>query len=201
MKGVFPMKKILSMALALVLVLSVSAGALADVVPSVRLSDLVSVEISAENLPEGVEIVFETSSSPEEIAFAKDQLAGLLIYLTEKIGKIEDFFGLVIMPDGRVTTLQKLLSSDEINLDEFLPIHVENYDPSYGYVTARFQFLTPYSPEDEVIVLIGIVEGNRVIWYGFNANGLENGALEVLFNPDILMMIQNNMSLLAVLSK
>ena len=54
-------------------------------------------------------------------------------------------------------------------------------------------------------ILIGIVNGpdakQDIIWYGFNAEAVEEAVIKVTFNPDILMSMQNNPSLLAVVSK
>lgn len=189
MKGVFPMKKILCMALVLVLCLGAAALAENENVPSKTTEDLAKVEAVAEN---GVSISIFVYQSD----YADEQLKKL-----QEAPSISEYFGGIRQENGAVASLTDLLGSEEIEVNEFAALGVENYDASYGKVTAKFLFSTPYAKDDKVIVLVGLTDGG-VVWYAFEGTVIDDeGTIEVVFNPDILVKVQEDGGLIAIASK
>ena len=84
-----------------------------------------------------------------------------------------------------------------------MPVVVQNYDRMYGAVTTTFQFKTPYAKDETVVILIGILDPvtGEIVWTAFEGDGVgEDGAVQVEFTADIMEMIQNGITLLAVVS-
>ncbi len=141
---------------------------------------------------------------------------------------IDHYFGNILDIDGNVVTLEELLElleTEELHVFEFCPAIAGGYQEVYGNVTATMLFSTPYEEGEKVIVLIGVVtlledeeqtaeqtEQNveqTVQWYAFEGIGLEaiegqeetEGRVQVVLPPEIVEAIQNDIALLAVVSK
>lgn len=210
------MKKIVSLVLALLLCLPAVALA-EEVVPSKNTSDMVAVEITPElnpNVPADSGFVVipvleedeaQTAEYAENIALCREEIAKLMESAaggTEASG-VEAYFGEVRDSEGNVVVLSEALSAQALNVFEFMPLVVQNYDESYGNVTLTFQFKTPYAQDELVLVLIGIrnAETGEMEWTVFEGTGVgEEGAVQVEFTPEILKAIQENAALLAVVS-
>lgn len=144
---------------------------------------------------------------------------------------IDHYFGNILDIEGNVVTLEELLElleTEELHVFEFCPAIAGGYQEVYGNVTATMLFSTPYEEGEKVIVLIGIVtrledeeqteqtaeqtEQNveqTVQWYAFEGIGLEaiegqeetEGRVQVVLPPEIVEAIQDDIALLAVVSK
>lgn len=209
------MKKIVSFIL--VLVLCLSAVALAEAVPSKNTSDMVTVELDAELNPQiptdsGLLVlpVLEEDEEhaevyAERIEVCQEEIARLaeaVSSATDTSG-VETYFGEVRDSQGNVIVLSEVLEAQALNVYEFMPLVVASYEETYGNVTVLFQFKTPYAQDERVLVLIGImnVETEEMEWTAFEGVGVgEDGAVQVEFTPEILTMIQENIALLAVVS-
>ena len=197
------MKKFVSVILALVLCMS--ACAMAASVPSKNTGDMTTVSVASDNIPadSGFAFVPVTEESGEEYA-SNYEACTKEIEKMKNSASIEEYFGEVVDKDGNVISLTDILGVDVLNVYEMMPVIVENYDVSYGDVTFDFQFKTPYSEGEKVLVLIGIEDAitGAIAWTAFEGVGTgENGAIEVTFNADTMEAIQNNMAFMAVVSK
>lgn len=116
---------------------------------------------------------------------------------------VEAYFGEVKDGDGNVISLKEILGTDTLNVNEFMPVVVENYEESYGDVTATFQFSTPYAQGEEVLVLVGVINAltGEVEWVALAGVGTADGGIEVTFTAAILSAIQSNTAMMAVVSK
>lgn len=211
------MKKMLCVVLVL---LCMTAGAIAESVPSKNTADMVTVAVDQTLNPDiptdsgfAVMPVLEEDAThaveyADHIALCQTEIAKL----AEVVGQgetgvessaVETYFGEIRDSEGNVVVLSEVLGSQTLNVNEFMPLVVSNYDPSYGNVTVSFQFKTPYAQDESVLVLIGIqnTETEAIEWTAFEGVGTgEEGAVQVEFTPEILEAIQNNVALLAVVS-
>ena len=210
------MKKIVCLTLALLLCLSAVAWA-EEVVPSKNTSDMVSVEIDPALNPalpvdSGFVVIpvleedeAHLAAYPEHIALCQEEIAKLMESAaggTDASG-VEAYFGEVRDSEGNRVMLSEALSAQALNVFEFMPLVVSNYDESYGNVVLTFQFKTPYAQGEPVLVLIGMqnAETEEMEWTAFEGVGVgDAGAVQVEFTPEILTAIQENIALLAVVS-
>lgn len=209
------MKKIVCLVLAALLCLSMAALA-EEAVPSKNTSDMVSVEIDPAlnpNLPENsgfvaFPVLEEDATQAEEyaesIALCQEEIVRLMAAAggTDASG-VEAYFGTVRDSEGNEVALSEALQAQMLDVFEFMPLVVQNYDGAYGDVTLTIQFKTPYEEGEPVLVLIGIrnAETGEMEWTAFEGAGVgEAGAVQVTFTPEILTAIQENVALLAVVS-
>ena len=182
------MKKILSMVLALILCMG--AVALAESTPSITVQDVTTpaVEAVAENGRTVTIIIREDDASAAQLR--------ILQATTVK----DDYFGDIVKQDGTMSKLSELLDPADIN--EFATIIVENYDPSFGAVTAKITFkTTKYEMTDKLYVLIGLLDGT-LNWYAFDGEVIDDqGAIRVVFPADIMEKIQSGNGLIAIASQ
>lgn len=211
------MKKILCLVLAL---LCLSAYAMAESVPSKNTSDMVSVEIDATSNPDlpvdsGLVVLpvleedeAHATAYAEPIALCQEEIAKLAENVAQseesaETSGVEAYFGEVHDSEGNVVVLSEALAAQTLDVFEFMPLIVENYEDTYGDVTLTFQFKTPYAEGEELLVLVGIrnSETGEIAWTAFEGVGIvEEGSVQVVFTPEIMDAIQNNMALLAVVS-
>ena len=210
------MKKIVCLVLAALLCLSMAALA-EEAVPSKNTSDMVSVEIDPAlnpNLPAdsgfvAFPVLEEDATQAEEyaesIALCQEEVAKLMAAAaggTDASG-VEAYFGTVRDSEGNEVALSEALQAQMLDVFEFMPLVVQNYDGAYGDVTLTIQFKTPYEEGEPVLVLIGIQNAGTeaMEWTAFEGAGAgEAGAVQVTFTPEILTAIQENVALLAVVS-
>ena len=211
------MKKILCLVLAL---LCLSAYAMAESVPSKNTSDMVSVEIDATSNPDlpvdsGLVVLpvleedeAHATAYAEPIALCQEEIAKLAENVAQseesaEASGVEAYFGEVHDSEGNVVVLSEALAAQTLDVFEFMPLIVENYEDTYGDVTLTFQFKMPYAEGEELLVLVGIrnSETGEIAWTAFEGVGIgEEGSVQVVFTPEIMDAIQNNMALLAVVS-
>lgn len=209
------MKKIVCLVLAALLCLSMAALA-EEAVPSKNTSDMVSVEIDPAlnpNLPAdsgfvAFPVLEEDATQAEEyaesIALCQEEIVRLMAAAggTDASG-VEAYFGTVRDSEGNEVALSEALQAQMLDVFEFMPLVVQNYDEACGDVTLTIQFKTPYEEGEPVLVLIGIQNAGTeaMEWTAFEGAGAgEAGAVQVTFTPEILTAIQENVALLAVVS-
>lgn len=165
------MKKMLNIILALVLCLS-AVSAIAEAVPSITTADLIDVEEQVEGL---------VLSLPEDQAAANEQLKDLT-----EAASVEEYFGDEAAADATV--------------DEFFAIAVEEVPESSELIPVSFKASKEYKDGDEVIVMIGIVNGENVEWTAFNGVA-EGNKVTIEVEPEFLNTLKEATVLVAILSK
>lgn len=188
----------------LVLLLCMSAFAVAAV-PSKSTADMVVTQVQSGNIPADSGFVMKpvTEMSGEAYA-AKVEACQKEVAKLAASASVEEYFGAIKDSQGNAVALKDLLGVDVVNVNEFMPLVVENYDASYGSVTMNFQFSTPYAEGEVVVVLVGIEDPltGEIVWYAFEGIGAgANGDIEVEFTSEILESIQGGTALMAVASK
>lgn len=211
------MKKTVCVILAL---LCLPVFALAESAPSINTADMVTVTVETAlnpSLPESSELaIIPVQNEDEALAEQYSEYTELcqteIAKLSESISQnaadeetsgVEVYFGEVKDAEGNTVVLSELLSTQTLIVNEFMPVVVQNYDQAYGAVTTTFQFKTPYTKDETVVILIGIKDPvtGEIVWTAFEGVGVgEDGAIQVEFTADIMEMIQNGITLLAVVS-
>lgn len=211
------MKKTVCVILAL---LCLPVFALAESAPSINTADMVTVTVETAlnpSLPENSELtIIPVQNEDEALAEQYSEHTELcqteIAKLSESISQnaadegtsgVEAYFGEVKDAEGNTVVLSELFSTQTLIVNEFMPVVVQNYDRTYGAVTTTFQFKTPYAKDETVVILIGILDPvtGEIVWTAFEGDGVgEDGAVQVEFTADIMEMIQNNITLLAVVS-
>ena len=192
------MKKLICLVLALVLCMG---AVVAMAAPSPTTDDLNETRT---NKPKTSTLVVKTIdlNSAEYKALVEKCKAEL-----EKLENSESaavYFGEVIDSEGNKVPFAELFGEDALTVCEMMPIVVENYDESLGDVKVTLQFATPFEKGEEVVVLIGLIDGQtgEVEWYALKGVGTGvNGAVEVVVTSKMMVAIQNGQALIAVLKK
>lgn len=194
------MKKFLCVAL--IALLCFSATAMADMIPSKSTADMVATKVEGANIPADAGFVLapvvDEVKHAAQIAACKDEIAKL-----SASASVEEYFGEVKDINGNVVSLKELLNVETLNVYEFMPLIVENYDVTYGNVKVEFSFSTPYATDEKVAVLIGVpnAETSEIEWVALEGIGTGvNGAIEVEFTPEVLEAIQNGNAMMTVVS-
>lgn len=193
---------------------------LAESTPSITATDMVTVTLESAlnpNLPaDSGLVVLPVQQEDAELAeqyiehteLCQEEMAKLSGNMNQSGAEdatagVEAYFGEIKDAEGNTVVISELLSAQSLRVNEFMPLVVENYDRSYGAVTMTFQFKTPYAKDEAVVILIGIQDPvtGEIVWTAFEGIGVgEDGAVQVEFAESMMEMIQNNISLLAVVS-
>lgn len=206
------MKKIVS--LLLVLGLCFSAVALGEdtAALSKTMADLITVEVAFENPISGSEdaliVLFPSLTEEEKGRYAEELRIGEeQLRLLEEAESPVVYFGALRDPEGNPATMEKQLGTDNVDVNEFFLIVIGNYRPEYGDATLKMELPTQYREDDKFAVMIGIVttdeNGNQQVdWVIYPARSVigDHGQnqVEVTLKPDILMAVQDNIGLMAV---
>lgn len=206
------MKKIIALSLCLLLV---CLTAFAEEVPSKTAEDLTSFEVTAENLPEDSDFFVRVVKEDEEGYKKHLEACKAEVEKLKEAAGVEEYFGVVTDIDGNVVDMKEVLGTDELNVYEFVALIAGNYEESYGKVTVKILMPTPYEKDEKVIVLIGKVtvideetHEQSVEWTAFEGIGLEPdpeapetpGRIQVEFDPQTVLDIQEGMALAAIVS-
>ena len=106
--------------------------------------------------------------------------------------------------EGNVVSLTEALGAENVTVNEFVPVVVDNYNAELGNVKVSFKFSTPYEAGKKVVVLVGIVDPltGEVEWVALEGEGTGvDGAIAVEFTPEVLEAIQNGTAMMAVVSE
>lgn len=184
------MKKIIALVLSLVLLCSASA-VFADATPSKTTADLVAAEVAVENPVEGKTPALEAATEQADL----DAAAAELAKLTEQ--GVDAYFG----AEAVAAVAAILGEGAEVSVDEFLPIKVVDYEEGMGDATITLEFPTAYAAGEKVAILVGLPEGDAIVWNVYEGVGLENGQVQFTLPADVMLAIVNGTALVAVVSK
>ena len=157
-------KRISGLCLILVLI-TITMTALATAVPSKTTDDLYTIEDY--NVPlAGLFWIMDTLTEDAQAEY--DAIAASV-----NEGKtVAEYFGIDV-PD--------------LDLSEYVSLGINNYQESYGDVTATFGFATEYQVGQRVVVMFGYKDENGVIvWNELNAEVVEGG-VQIDFLSNLLV--------------
>ena len=221
-------KKLISLVLALVLVLSVgSAFAVSSPStssPSTSSPSTSSPSTSATLMTNGTVVGVLSSlgielpadflatvpqpadASEEEVAAAQEVLEAINAFVTANGLPVVQYFGL----DVQAAISEKLplnMVADDLVLREFfaLPLNAmaAAYDPAYGDIIIRMEFPVDFAEGDVVVPVLGILdpETNVVTWIALDAVVNADGFVEITFTEDVFAQIaEDSITMLAILA-
>ncbi len=205
------MKKLACLLLALLL--CPTGAAIAESVPSRTTSDMTDVEVGPENPLDGSGFFIRLVEEDEKAYQTHLDACAVEIAKLAGYQDVEQYFGETTDNNGHSVSLKKMLNTDVLNVYEFWPIIAGGYKESYGDVTVKLLFPTPYEKDEKVVVMIGQVTigavEQTVRWTAYEGIGLgiqqgnveKAGAIRTKFDPEIVLAIQNGIALLAVVSR
>lgn len=172
------MKKFLAILVALTLMLT---AVTAFAAPSKTPGDLVTVDGNDS-------LIIFFPQDDESIQLAEDE--------AEKLSDagVDEYF-------GKADEIAAILGKGPYEVNEFWTVGVKGANTVDGDVTRVIKFPTPYEADAKVAVLIGLVNGENIAWSVYEGTGTEDGGVEITFDKDILVKIEDGTALLAVVSK
>ena len=211
-------KKLISLVLALVLVLSVgSAFAVSSPSTSspstsatlmtngtvVGVLSSLGIELPADFL---ATVPQPADASEEEVAAAQEVLEAINAFVTANGLPVVQYFGL----DVQAAISEKLplnMVADDLVLREFfaLPLNAmaAAYDPAYGDIIIQMEFPVDFAEGDVVVPVLGILdpETNVVTWIALDAVVNADGFVEITFTEDVFAQIaEDSITMLAILA-
>ena len=174
------MKKIISLVLALILSLSVASALAATKSPDTNDS-------------------YDTESLVGRLILIPDsKLAAELLEILKASASIDDFFGEVITVDGTKVLLSDLLGTDKLTVNEFVGVTYEG--PMDKKIKVAITVPSVYKEGERVIVVIGIVEGEEVTWYGFEGTVNKKSQVIVELTPELFKAMKDKDCIIAIVS-
>ena len=223
-------KKLISLVLALVLVLTVGSAFAVESSPSTNPSPSTSSpstsspSTSATLMTNGTVVGVLSSlgielpadflatvpqpadASEEEVAAAQEVLEAINAFVTANGLPVVQYFGL----DVQAAISEKLplnMVADDLVLREFfaLPLNAmaAAYDPAYGDIIIQMEFPVDFAEGDVVVPVLGILdpETNVVTWIALDAVVNADGFVEITFTEDVFAQIaEDSITMLAILA-
>ena len=200
-KGIPGMKKLVCLVLVLLCFVAVAA---AESVPSKSTADMVVVtEITTVDGTVVPGLVVAPVTDPAVNEKAVEACSKEIEKLVASASVVE-YFGEVRDTEGNTVSLTEVLGTENVTVNEFVPVVVANYNAELGDVNVSFKFSTPYEAGKKVVVLVGIVDPltGEVEWVALEGEGTGvDGAIAVEFTPEVLEAIQNGTAMMAVVSE
>lgn len=187
------MKKIL-LTLALALVLAVQFTA-AFATASPTTADLYKVELAKPDgspAPAGLLIaaIPETETALKVLEDVAETTQGQPVVPSYFADQAEDIAK--VLPEGT--------DAAALKLNELASLVVSGYEADMGDIAARLSFPTLFDATKPVLVLVGLVEGEEVVWEVVQQAGADaEGKVIVLFPSELLLKVQAGNAVIAVL--
>ena len=186
------MKKIFALMLAIMML--IAAAAFAEDIPSKDPSGMTGS--TTDNTQQAMIWTKDCEASEKELENLK-QAESIVKYFENA----QDFY-------GNPVVLTEMLEAEEaeLNVDEFTGIFAKDFKNDCGDVTATLKFATPFEVGEKVAVMIGMTGNNGYDWTAFegvgvNSTELGEGCVEVTLPQDMVLAIQQNSGLVAIVSK
>ncbi|MBQ9197281.1 MAG: hypothetical protein IJ157_08555 [Clostridia bacterium] len=201
------MKKLIAIMLTLIMTLSLAT---AFATSSITASDVAEVVVEPTAAPAATTAaaVEEVEEEPVE---EEEELVVAIIAETEEqtaeLEKIEEFIKEAPLAEYFAEEeFAEELADKDLQLDEMVPMLIENYEPEMGELTLTVKFDTVYEEDDPIYVLVALFdeEGN-VNWVLIDAENVTvtaDGSLSIKFPTELLEQMSAAASVsLAVLSE
>ena len=187
------MKKVISIALALVMLCLGVVVFADDATPSKTTEDLLTIEAVPATPVEGSGFFFFPVTE-KYVDVTKYQAN--LDFAAAEFAKVEKDGAEAYLGEETAAAVKAILGSDKVTLDEFFPVIAGNYKEEMGEVTVTVQMATPYKKDQKVAVIVG----DGTSWATFEGVGVDDttGAIQVVLDPATVLKVQENISLFAV---
>ena len=219
-------KKLMSLILALVLVLTVGA-AFAESSPSLSSPALGSPTMAGQSAVTNATIKTEAvvsstgaalpadflatipqpaDATEEEVAAAQSTLEAIDAFLTANGLPVVEYFG----ADVQAAIAEKLpadVAANDLVMRDFVALPLNDmaaaYDPSYGDIILQLEFPVDFAEGDTVVAMLGIIDPatGLVTWVVLDAVVNADGFVEITFTEEVFAQItEDSITTLAILA-
>lgn len=209
-------KKLMSLVLALVLVLTVGA-AFAESSPSMTDdTGVTNATINTETVTSSTgaalpadflaTIPQPAAATEEEVAAAQGTLEAINTFVTANALPVVEYFG----ADVQAAIAEKLpadVAANDLVMRDFVALPLNDmaaaYDPSYGDITLQLESPVDFAEGDTVVPMLGIIDPatGLVTWVVLDAVVNADGFVEITFTEEVLAQItEGSVTTLAVLA-
>lgn len=209
-------KKLMSLILALVLVLTAGA-AFAESSPSMTDdTGVTNATINTETVTSSTgaalpadflaTILQPAAATEEEIAAAQGTLEAINTFVTANALPVVEYFG----ADVQAAIAEKLpadVAANDLVVRDFVVLPLNDmaaaYDPSYGDITLQLEFPVDFAEGDTVVALLGIIDPatGLTTWVPLDAVVNADGFVEITFTEEVFAQItEGSVTTLAVLA-
>jgi len=186
------MKRFISLMIAALLICSMASAFAA--VPSKTTTN--ATVVTTVTTSTGVEIAetFAVSVQEDSEPVAKE-IEKIFTFVSEGNAPIEYFP--VEVKEEIIAKLPETIVDAEIEINEFVTVDIADYAEEYGDVEISFSFTTVYAPEQTIVALVGIYNGEVdengepiVEWIVLDAIVNEDGSVAITFTQDAMVKMQ-----------
>lgn len=209
-------KKLMSLVLALVLVLTVGA-AFAESSPSMTDdTGVTNATINTETVTSSTgaalpadflaTIPQPAAATEEEVAAAQGTLEAINTFVTANALPVVEYFG----ADVQAAIAEKLpadVAANDLVMRDFVALPLNDmaaaYDPSYGDITLQLESPVDFAEGDTVVPMLGIIDPatGLVTWVVLDAVVNADGFVEITFTEEVFAQItEGSVTTLAVLA-
>lgn len=110
--------------------------------------------------------------------------------------KVVDYF-----PQETLSQLPVGMDAGKLEINEFMPLVVDNYDAAYGDMTIAFEFPTPYTPGQAVVAMVGLNDGSAVEWVVLSCEVQADGSVAITFPADVMEQVTSGDAVLMILNE
>lgn len=192
----------------LALVLMTCSFAMAEAVPSVTMPQVTVAEIVSSTgvvIPAEVQIAVVAEPTEAQIKTVETVKVALVQLTQEEAKPVAEYFGEEVMT-AAVAKIVEVLPEIKIEdvkvenfvVDEIVPVQVAEYDVEYGELEVTMQFVTEYEDDTVLIAMIGLIEGEEIVWTPLPAV-VSEGLVKITYTPELLEAMMNGEALLALL--
>lgn len=96
------------------------------------------------------------------------------------------------LPDG--------FDIDTMDMNEFASLDINDDVVISDDIFVSFELATVYTRDQNVVALVGIQEGDNVVWIALETEVMDNGSLKIRFDAETLKKVQSGNAMLAILS-
>lgn len=192
-------KKLVCLVLALMLV---TAGVVyAAPVGSKMTGDLVQVGSVASSTGATIASDFAIDTKAET-DYSKAVFEEIQSFLADGSKKIAEYFPAAVVSEIASQLAASGItgvSTDDLVVNEFMPLDVQNYAAEYGDLTVEFDFPTQFTVNDAVVALVGVNGATETEWNVVPSRVTVDGPVELTLTGDILGKVGSG-AVLAILS-
>lgn len=110
--------------------------------------------------------------------------------------KVADYF-----PQEVLATLPVGITASNLEINEFMPLVVDNYDATYGEMTIAFEFPTPYTPGQAVVAVVGVDNGTEIEWVVLTCEVQADGSVAITFPAEVMEQVTSGDAVLMILNE
>ena len=203
------MKKILSLALTLVLVLGAVSALASEATgaPSKKNQDIQQSEVKetvTEASAAGTTNTGAANAAANTVATAPEPITSTVVADTEATNSLKEEFAKAVEAGDVSAVLPENLQSAVAGftkVNEIVTVRLSGDVSEVTYVTVNYKLETPYAEGEKVMVAYAVTVNGQVQWILVEGTAQKDGSINVTLNAEALAMLVNRDATLIVLSK